>query len=128
MKVFNLSYMFLLLVFCGQICIAQSLKEMKKLTVEELVVYKTNELKRELNLSESQVFNLKSINTEFAKLALQIIKSKESKISIAKKLKPLDTKRDADLKILFSSKQFELYLKNKEKKIAKLKAEYISGD
>lgn len=128
MKVFNLSYKFLLLVFCGQMCIAQSLKEMKKQTVEELVIYKTNELKRELNLSDSQVLNVKAINIEFAKVALPIIKTNDGKITIAKKLKPLDEKRDADLKKVLTSKQFELYLKNKEKKVAKLKAEFISGD
>ena len=128
MKGINFYYLSLFLVFCGQMCFAQSLNEMKKQTVEELATYKANELKRELNLSESQFFNVKSINTEFAKVALPIIKSATSKYTIATKLKPLDIKRDADLKKVFTIKQFELYLKNKEKKVAKLKAEFISGD
>ena len=128
MKVFKLNYLFHFIVFCGQLCNAQSLKEMKKQSVEELATYKANELKRELNLSESQVVIVKAINVEFAKVALPIIKSNDGKITIAKKLKPLDITRDADLKKVLTVKQFELYLKNKEKKVAKLKAEFLSGE
>lgn len=128
MKILSLNLIVFLGVFLNINLNAQSLKEMKAMSVEESATMKTNELKKELHLSESQVEKVQVINEEFAKKALPIIKSNDSKFTILSNLKPFDKKRDQDLEKVFDEKQFELYKKNKKKKILKLKSEFLSED
>ncbi|WP_310555889.1 hypothetical protein [Flavobacterium sp.] len=126
MRILNLKWIVIVGLFFSLSLKAQSLEKMKTMSVEELATFKTNELKKELNLSENQAAKLQVVNLEFAKVALPVIKSNDAKFTVAKKLKPLDEKRDQDLEKILDKKQFELYKKNKEKKISKLRAEFLS--
>lgn len=126
MRILNLKWIVIVGLFFSLSLKAQSLEKMKTMSVEELATFKTNELKKELNLSENQAAKLQVVNLEFAKVALPVIKSNDAKFTVAKKLKPLDEKRDQDLEKILDKKQFELYKKNKKKKISKLRAEFLS--
>jgi hypothetical protein len=99
---------------------AQGLAELKKTTPEQRTTLLTDMMRARLQLTESQVGQVREINLKYAKQMQPILEGSERPFKEVWELQDLNHGKEAELKKVLSPEQFQQYLVAKDELRQKL--------
>jgi hypothetical protein len=102
-----------LLLFYAHSAFGQ-VEKLRNTTPEQRAKAQTMLMKRKLNLSPRQTGEVSAINLKYARMMEPVLKGSGGKLQKMREAKSIDGQKDAALRSVLSSGQFQTYLASKE--------------